>query len=194
MIVGTEDDPTTVAEAVLVGGGRVLQYRGKNKGGATQLREARCLREMTRAFGATLVINDRPDIALLSDADGVHLGATDLPIFVVRRMLGPDKVIGATAHSLDEAVTAEAEGADYIGFGAVFPTRSKQNATVRNPGMLGKIARRVAIPVLGIGGINRHNAGQVMGQGALGVAVLSAVTASEDPAAATGEILTALAV
>ena len=193
MIVGTGDDPMPIAKAVLDGGGRVLQYRGKDKKGAAQLREARCLREVTRHFGATLVINDRPDIALLSDADGVHLGARDLPIEVVRRMLGPEKLIGATAHSPAEAVQAEARGADYIGFGAVFPTRSKEGAAVTSPEMLGQTVSRVAIPVVAIGGINGGNSAQVMSQGAHGVAVLSAVTEAEDPVAATGEMLTALA-
>lgn len=193
MIVGTGDDPMPIAKAVLAGGGRVLQYRGKDKGGAAQLREARYLRELTRHFGATLVINDRPDIALLSDADGVHLGAKDLPIEVVRRMLGPEKLIGATAHSSAEAVRVEAGGADYIGFGAVFPTQSKEGATVTSPEILGKTVSRVTIPVLGIGGINRGNSAQVMRQGAHGVAVLSAVTEAEDAVAATGEMLAALA-
>lgn len=192
MIVGIEDDPIPVSEAALAGGARVLQYRGKGKGGDVQFREARYLRDMTRRFGAALVINDRPDIAVLAEADGVHLGAKDLPIEVVRRIIGPDKLIGATAHSPAEAVRGEEGGADYIGFGAVFPTRSKEGATVTGPEMLGKTVRQVAIPVLGIGGINRHNARQVMNHGAHGVAVMSAVTGAEDPVAAAEEMLAVL--
>ncbi len=130
VIVGGERDPLRVARAALSGGARFIQYRGKEKSSAVQLREARELRAMTRKYDATLVINDRPDIARLSGADGVHLGAADLPLPVVRRMLGNEHLIGATAHTPAEGKTAEREGADYLGFGAVFPSSTKTDVVV----------------------------------------------------------------
>jgi thiamine-phosphate diphosphorylase len=190
--VGAESKPELIAQAVLAGGGRVLQYRGKEKSAALQLQEARALRSLTDHYGATLVINDRPDIALLCNADGVHLGAGDLPISTVREMMGEEKLIGATAHSTAQARQAQDSGADYVGFGSVFHTRSKSGAVVQGTKGLARAVEATEIPVIGIGGVNRENAAMVLRQGAYGVAVLSSVTEAQDPAAATREMLVCL--
>ncbi len=189
VIVGTEDDPARTAEAALRGGAGVIQYRGKGKAGAVQLRQATALRELTRRYGAFLIVNDRSDIASLADADGVHLGPEDLPVAVGRRILGGERIIGATAHNLREALEVQAEGADYIGLGSVFPTPSKAGARVIGLETLREVAARVRIAVVGIGGIARGNAGAVLQHGARGVAVLSAVGAAPDPEQATRELL-----
>ncbi len=189
VIVGSEEHPESTAEAALRGGAGVIQYRGKAKEGAVQLRQARALRELTIQYGASLIVNDRSDIASLADADGVHLGPEDLPVEVARRILGDRKIIGATAHSLQEALKAQAEGADYIGLGSLFPTASKAGARVIGLETLREVCARVSIAVVGIGGIVRENARSVMRHGARGVAVLSAVGTAPDPEQATRELL-----
>jgi len=189
VIVGAEKDLWRTARAALRGGGRVVQYRGKTKSGAVQLSESLALRELTRRFRAFLVINDRPDIARLSGADGVHLGETDLPVPVARRILGKGKIIGATAHSLREALAAEREGADYVGCGSVFISPSKPGVPVLGSCAFTEITRRIRIPVLGIGGITKKNAPEVLQKGACGVAVLSAVSEAVDPESTVRELL-----
>ncbi len=182
VIVGGEKDPVGIARSALQGGARSIQYRGKNKASARQCREACQLRALTREYRATLVINDRPDIALLSGADGVHLGRSDLPLSVVRRMVGSGILIGATAHSPAEGRAAEAAGADYLGFGAVFPSSTKTEVVVVGLDRLASFVRDSRLPVLAIGGITKENVADVCRCGAAGVAVLSTVTEAADPA------------
>lgn len=189
VILGHEEDTLQIAGAALRGGADVLQYRGKGKPGSVQHQEAAALRKLTHQCGADLVINDRIDVALLVDADGLHLGEGDLPVAVARNILGAKKIIGATAHSLDQVSQAEEEGADYIGFGAVFPTDSKSGATVRGLPNLGKVVRQTRLPVFGIGGIQHGNVAEVLHTGVSGVAVLSAVSGSKDPEAATRDLV-----
>lgn len=189
VIVGGEEKPFDTAEAALRGGARVLQYRGKKKPGELQFREASALRAMTRDYGAYLVVNDRADVALLVDADGLHLGGEDLPVIEARRILGKEKIIGATAHTLKEAEAAEQQSADYLGYGAVFATRSKKSASVSGLDGLERIVRRAAVPIIGIGGISRRNITEVLETGASGVAVLSAVLEAEDSLKATQELM-----
>jgi thiamine-phosphate diphosphorylase len=189
VILGREGDPLQIADAALRGGARVLQYRGKEKPGSLQLTEASELRKLTHRYGAALIINDRTDMAFLADADGLHLGEGDLPIAEARRMLGSKKLIGATAHSLDQASRAEEEGADYIGFGSVFHTGSKSDTMVRGLRSLTQVVRQSRLPVIGIGGIQGENVNEVMQTGVAGVAVLSAVSESDDPEAAARELV-----
>ena len=189
MIVGCEDDTLSVSEKALRGGARVLQYRGKNKSGSAQCKEAMALRQMTLRYGAKLVVNDRTDIASLVQADGLHLGEKDLPLSVACRMVRPETIIGATAHSLDEAEKAIDDGADYIGFGSVYPTRSKKGATVSGLENLKEVVQKVPVPVIGIGGITCENVGDVMDTGVHGVAVLSAISCAEDITDATKNML-----
>lgn len=137
-----------------------------------------------------LVVNDRVDVALAAGAGGVHLGGSGLPVEVARR-LAPGMVIGASVHSLEEALAAERSGADYLIFGHIFPTGSKPGLAPRGLEALAEVCGRVRVPVLAIGGVTAANAALVRRAGAAGVAVMSAVMAAPDPAAAVGELVNA---
>lgn len=180
-------------EKALEGGVRFVQLREKDLGGRELLRLARGLREMTSAFGARLMINDRADIAVLSDADGVHLGQKSVSALDARILLGEGKLIGVSAHSLEEALAAEAEGADYITLGPVFHTPSK--AAWGDPvgvGLLQKAVEKVSIPVYAIGGIREERLDGVLSAGAAGVAVISAILGQDDVKESAGRLLAAL--
>lgn len=170
-----------VIRAAIRGGATIVQYREKEGTTRQLLQEAQALRELTRAAGIPFIVNDRVDIALAVDADGVHVGQDDLPARIARRLMGPGKIIGVSASNLQEALEAEAEGADYIGAGPVFATPTKPDAAppIGLEG-LAEICRRVSIPVVAIGGIHEGNAGSVIEAGAAGVAVVSAIVAAPD--------------
>lgn len=167
--------PREMALFALEAGIRWIQLRDKERSRVGLYRTALCLRELTGDFGACLIINDHADIAAAVDADGVHLGQEDLPLEEARKVMGDGKIIGISTHSLDEALRAESEGADYVGFGPVLPTGTKDAGPPRGVGMLEKVASRVAIPVVAIGGINSGNIGSVMSSGARAVAVASGI-------------------
>ncbi|MFP4058519.1 MAG: thiamine phosphate synthase [Candidatus Brocadiia bacterium] len=173
-----------VARAALRGGADALQLREKDLPDRQLLDLARALREATREHDALLVVNDRPDIALLADADGVHLGPDDLPLRAARRLLGPRRLLGATANSPERAAQAEAEGADYLGCGALFPSATKPDREVVGPGRLAAVAAAARIPVFAIGGIGPDTLDQVAEAGACRVAVCAAVVGAEDVEAA----------
>jgi thiamine-phosphate pyrophosphorylase len=162
-----------VREAVAAGV-RVVQYRDK-RGHPDKLREeARLLRELCREV--LFLVNDRVDLALMVDADGVHLGQEDLPYEAARERLGPDKIIGITVHNVREAREAAARGADYLGVSPIFPTRTKADAGAAGGlGLLREIRREVTVPLIAIGGINLGNAREVLRAGADGLCAISAV-------------------
>lgn len=170
-----------IAKKVLSGGALILQLRGKGLSSRELLEQAREIRELTKAAGAIFIVNDRADIALLSGADGVHLGQDDLPIDEARKILGKGKMIGISTHSLEQALKAEQEGADYIGFGPVFDTKTKADAEqAKGLKALREIKQRVSIPVIAIGGINLENMGEVIDAGPDGAAVISAIIKAEN--------------
>lgn len=172
-----------VAEAALLGGARVIQLRGKELGGKELYRLALGIKEMIIARGqeALFIVNDRVDVALAAGADGVHLGQEDLPPEIARKLVGEEVIIGVSAGSIEEAVKAEAAGADYLGVGPIFPTPSKQDAglPIGIDGLV-KIRDAVSIPIVAIGGINEVNMEEVLKAGVEGVAVISAVAGAED--------------
>lgn len=170
-----------VVEQVLRGGATFLQLREKELDRATFLAEARELKGLAAKYRVPFVINDDIDIALESDADGVHLGQTDLMGRDARALIGPDKILGITANTVELAVAAEKAGADYIGAGAVFGTTTKQNAKNLSLDILRDICRAVTIPVVAIGGINGDNLPRLARTGAAGAAVVSALFAQKDP-------------
>ncbi|MEF8782386.1 MAG: thiamine phosphate synthase [Haloarculaceae archaeon] len=177
-----------VVAAAIDGGVDVVQVREKHRSAREQLAVARELRELTREAEVALVVNDRVDVATAAGADGVHLGDDDLPVEAAREQLGPDALIGRSVSTVEAAREAEAAGADYLGVGALFPTGSKD--VPDEEGDLGLDVVRavddaVEIPFVGIGGITPENAADVVSAGADGVAVISAITATEDPEAAT---------
>ena len=164
-----------IVTVVLSAGVRCIQYREKYKARRDIYREALMLRELTDKFGASLIVNDYTDIAIAVNADGVHLGQKDLPLKEARKIFGEEKIIGISTHSAEEAIAAEAGGADYIGFGPVFHTATKDAGEPKGIAMLGEIKKHVKIPVVAIGGINLENLESVIDSGADAVAVASAI-------------------
>jgi len=170
-----------VVEDVLKGGATFLQLREKELDREAILAEAREIQAIAARYHVPFVINDSVDIALACDADGVHVGQTDLMGRDVRALIGPDKILGITANTVELAVAAERAGADYIGAGAVFGTTTKQNAKNLSLDTLKAICQAVNIPVVAIGGINADNLPRLAGTGAAGAAVVSALFAQKDP-------------
>ncbi len=163
-----------MVRAALDSGVRWVQYREKEKTRREIYREALKLRDITRQSGALFIVNDHTDIASAVDADGVHLGQDDLPLREARKIMG-ERIIGISTHSLSEAVGAAGGGADYIGFGPVFPTVTKDAGAPKGVEMLREIKRQVSIPVVAIGGISLENLPEVLASGADAVAVASAI-------------------
>lgn len=149
-----------------------IQYREKDTTRKKMFYKALRLREITKEFNACFIVNDYADIALIVDADGVHLGQEDLPLKEARKILG-DKIIGISTHNLHEAIEAEDGGADYIGFGSIFPTATKNNVVIQGLDELRKVKLAVNIPVIAIGGINTDNVKSVFDAGSDAVAVSS---------------------
>ena len=167
-------------EKTLKGGVTFVQLREKQLDDASFLKEAVELKELCRRYHVPFVINDNVEIALLMDADGVHVGQSDMEAGDVLAKLGPDKIIGVSAQTVQQAVLAEQRGADYLGVGAVFPTGSKDDADDVSFETLRAICEAVSIPVIAIGGISRHNIMELSGTGICGVAVISALFAQPD--------------
>ena len=178
-------------EIALQAGVTLVQYREKNGLGKTMLHKACLLKELCHRYNVPLIVNDRLDVALLSGADGVHLGQDDLPVAEARRLTGPDFIIGATAHNVAEALEAEAAGADYLGCGAVFATNTKKDTVPLGLDGLAAIRRAVRIPIVGIAGITPDNYPQVLATGADGAAVVSGILGAENIAAAVTRFLKA---
>ncbi|MBQ7230699.1 MAG: thiamine phosphate synthase [Oscillospiraceae bacterium] len=178
-----------VCEAVLASGATFLQIREKDlEPGAFETEAAR-LKALCKRYGVPFVVNDSVEIALAIDADGVHVGQSDIRGRDIRSLMGPDKILGISAGTVEEAVAAEHAGADYIGVGAVFGTSTKKNARNLTVSKLREITEAVSIPVVAIGGINKNNLMELAGSGVDGVAVVSAIFAAEDPGRATAELL-----
>jgi thiamine-phosphate pyrophosphorylase len=175
---GNEND----VRAAVACGVKMIQYRNKNASSKEIYEEALKLKSL--CINSTFIINDRVDIALSTDADGVHIGQEDLPLSAVRRLLGKDKIIGMTVHSEEDAIYAEKSGASYLGVAPIFSTKTKPDAG-KPVGieLIKKIKRAVSIPVVGIGGINLVNAEEVIKAGADGICVISEVVTKPDVAA-----------
>ena len=169
-----------VVSRSLAGGARAIQLRDKGLSARELVEEGREILRLTRRTRATLIINDRVDVALALEAEGVHLGEEDLPLTLARKIAGPDLIIGATVRSPEKALWAQENGADYLGAGAVFPSSSKDSAPVIGLDTLREIVRAVSIPVVAIGGINLSNLSQVMDTGVKGAALISSVIGAED--------------
>ena len=180
---------STIVEKALQASVTVLQLREKTAATRDFYQLALRIKPIARQYNVPLLINDRLDIALAVDADGVHVGQEDLPVAVVRRLIGPDKILGATAATVAAAQTAEREGAAYIGSGAMFPALTKPGKQVLSLNMLAQIKQAVQVPVVAIGGITADNLLTLKITGVDGLAVVSAIMDSADPAAATQEIL-----
>lgn len=167
-------------EEALKGGVTFVQLREKNLDDTAFLQEAKEIKELCARYNVPFVINDNVDIAAEIDADGVHVGQSDMEAGDVRKKLGPDKIIGVSAQTVEQALRAQAHGADYLGVGAVFPTGSKADAVEVSHDTVREICRAVDIPVIAIGGITRENVIELKGTGICGIAVISAIFAQQD--------------
>jgi thiamine-phosphate pyrophosphorylase len=178
-----------LARLAIAGGADTIQFRDKSQSTRELIETAEALRVVCASMGVPLIINDRTDIALAVDAAGVHLGRSDLPVHIARGLLGPDKIVGGTAATLEEAIEAQKEGADYVGFGHIYPSSSKDKpGKAKGPGGLIEICATLTIPVIAIGGINIGNFAPVIKAGAYGIAVIGAVCASDNPEAAAAAL------
>lgn len=179
-----------IARQAIAGGADVIQLRDKTASSRELYEAGQEIRRITREAGVIFIVNDRLDITMASDADGLHLGQEDFPAKVARQYLGKKKILGVSAASLTEALQAEADGADYLGVGPVFEARStKADAGApRGLSLITEIRQTCALPLIAIGGINQNNVGQVIHAGADGVAVISAIVAAEDVEIAAREI------
>lgn len=175
-------------EKALKGGATFIQLREKKLDEGSFLEEAKEIQKLCRQYQVPFVINDNVDIAARIDADGVHVGQSDMEAGDVRKKLGPDKIIGVSAQTVEQALRAQEHGADYLGVGAVFPTGSKEDATEVSHETLKAICDTVDIPVIAIGGINSGNVSELRGTGICGVAVISAIFAKKDICAAAAEL------
>lgn len=182
-----------IVAAAIRGGATMIQLREKVWGARRLVEAGRRLLAITRPAGVPLIVNDRVDVALVIDADGVHLGQDDLPVADARRILGPERIVGASAGTLPEAMSAEADGADYVGVGSIFPTASKPDAgDAIGPEVLRQIRAALSIPVVAIGGITHANVAEAIRAGAHGVAAISAVVGAEDIREATRRLVAAI--
>ena len=171
-----------LARMAISGGADTIQFRQKSGSTRSMIETAREMKEVCRKAGVAFIVNDRIDVALASEADGVHLGQEDFPIPLARSLLGEDRIVGGSASTLEEAVRCRLAGADYVGFGPVCYTASKEDAgPVSGIALLREAVQKVPLPVVAIGGINAGNVGEVMGTGVWGVAVISSVCCQDDP-------------
>ena len=180
----------SVCEEVLANGATFLQIREKDLDAGSFEAEAASLKALCARYAVPYVVNDSVEIALAIGADGVHVGQSDIKGRDIRSLIGPDKILGISAGTVEEAIAAEKAGADYIGVGAVFGTSTKKNARNLTVEKLREIANAVSIPVVAIGGINAQNLMELRGSGVDGVAVVSAIFGADNPGKATAELLT----
>lgn len=175
-------------EKVLKGGATFIQLREKNLDEEHFMEEAKEIQELCRKYHVPFIINDNVELTAAIDADGVHVGQRDMEAGDVRAKLGPDKIIGVSAQTVQQAVEAEKRGADYLGVGAVFPTGTKEDAVEVGKEVLKEICEAVSIPVVAIGGVGAHNVEELVGSGISGIAVISALFAQPDIEQATKDL------
>jgi thiamine-phosphate pyrophosphorylase len=182
-------DLVQLLDAAVAGGCRMVQLRDKEWPSGRLLPLAERLRARCAAAGVTFIVNDRVDLALAAGADGVHLGQDDLPARVARPLLRPGMILGVSTHGVDQARAAQADGADYIAVGSMYPTATKADFQLVGPDLIRKLRGEIHVPLIGIGGITHANVQEVIRAGADGVAVISAVAAAADPKAASERFL-----
>jgi len=181
-----------VARQAIQGGAKTIQLRDKLQSKKELLPIAQQLKNLCAEQDVLFIVNDYLDLALATDADGLHLGQDDLPVKVARQLLSIDKILGISTHSVEQAITAESEGADYIAVGSIYPTPSKETAKVIGLDGLRQIRQAVTLPLVAIGGITGDNAAEVMSAGADSVAVISAILQAESPEEAARQIVAKL--
>jgi thiamine-phosphate pyrophosphorylase len=182
-------DLDSLLAAVIDGGCRMVQLREKEWPSGRLLPLARRLRDRCRTAGVTFIVNDRVDVAVAVEADGVHVGQDDLPAGLARPLLRAGMVLGVSTHDIEQARAARDDGADYVAVGSMFPTATKPDFQLVGPALIRKLRGEIRVPLVGIGGITHDNVADVVRAGADGVAVISAVCAAPDPGAATRRFL-----
>ena len=183
-----EDEFLHRVELGLEGGATLLQLREKNKTTREYIELAEKVHALTKRFNVPLIIDDRVDVALAVDAEGVHVGAEDMPVATARRIMGPDKIVGATAKTVDRAREAFEQGADYLGVGAIYPTTTKVKTVLTSTDTLRDICAAVPIPANAIGGLNKDNIDILKGIPIAGICVVSAIMKADDPRQAAIEL------
>lgn len=186
--IAIEELTKIIAQSVS-GGVSIVQLREKNNSSLSFYKKASALKQLLNELSIPLIINDRVDIALAVGADGIHIGQDDLPLPVVKNMVPEDMIVGVSVSTLEEALEAERNGADYIGVGSVFPTKTKQDATLMALEDLGEICRGVSIPAVAIGGITADNISALSDSGLSGTAVVSAIMNADNPKTASESLL-----
>lgn len=184
----TEETFLYTVEEACKGGITLLQLREKNVGGREYLDKARKVKAITDRYRVPLMIDDRVDVALACDAAGVHVGSSDLPVAEARKLMGPKKIVGATAKTVEAAKKAYEDGADYLGVGAIYPTTTKVVTVLTEVSTLEAICHAVPIPVVAIGGLNGTNLNVLEGTSIAGIAVVSAIMKAGDPRKASEEL------
>ncbi len=180
----TEQEFLSRIEQALQGGVTLLQIREKERSTREYIHLAAQVHELAKRYSVPLLVDDRIDVALAVNAEGVHVGQTDMPVNIARRLLGPDKIVGATAKTVPQAIEAWQQGASYLGVGAIYPTTTKVVTVITSTQTLADICAAVPIPVNAIGGLNKDNLGVLKGTGIQGICVVSAIMKSETPRAA----------
>lgn len=179
----------------IAGGADTIQFRQKTGSTREMIETAQRMKEICAKAGVAFIVNDRMDVAIASEADGVHLGQDDFPAPLARKLLGDDKIIGGSASTIEEARKCLSDSVDYIGFGPVYPTTSKDDAgPVSGLTILSQIVKEIPLPIIAIGGVIAENTPQVMETGAHGIAVISAVCCQDNPEEATRMLSRALTI
>ncbi len=184
----TDEEFLNIIEEAIKGGTTIVQLREKDASTNEFYDLALKVKEITSKYGVPLLINDRIDIALAVDSEGVHIGQDDMPADIAREIIGEDKILGVSASTVEEAKKAEKDSADYIGSGAVFPTATKDDADSVSKEELKEIVDSIDIPVVAIGGITVENASTLKGSGIAGFSVVSAIMSAEDPKEASKKL------
>ena len=188
----TEQEFLDRVRSALRGGVSLIQLREKERSTREYIDLAHKVGALAQEFGVPLIIDDRVDVALASGVQGVHLGQSDMPIKTARKILGEDFIIGATAKTVEQAVEAFEQGADYLGVGAIYPTTTKVKTVLTSTEMLDKICKAVPIPVNAIGGLNKNNIDVLKGIGISGICAVSAIMKADDPENAVKELSAAV--
>ena len=177
-------------EQALMGGITLLQLREKDKSTREYMDLAEKVHTLTKKYNVPLIIDDRVDVALAIDAEGVHVGQSDMPVSTARKLMGDDKIVGATTKTVPQALEAYEQGADYLGVGAIYPTTTKVKTVLTSTETLGNICSAVPIPVNAIGGLNKDNIDVLKGIPIAGICVVSAIMKADDPKQAAVELQT----
>lgn len=175
-------------EQALIGGITLLQLREKDKSTREYIDLAEKVHTLTKKYNVPLIIDDRVDVALAIDAEGVHVGQSDMPVSTARKLMGDDKIVGATTKTVPQALEAYEQGADYLGVGAIYPTTTKVKTVLTSTETLGNICSAVPIPVNAIGGLNKDNIDVLKGIPIAGICVVSAIMKADDPKQAAVEL------